>query len=399
MRHFTIHQTLSFGHYYRCPKQRYVFCPIMVGIKHRIAVITSKLFPLSIANVETVRTSFTRIGRRNRNQFNAIQQTFIGKKLTELVKTPFAYSCSKFLAFLICRKSNTFQILNSNSFAFEFSNLNNLFTDSMIGNCAKSSFTTRKPFQKSFSRLRAFSLNRTPNLLSFFSIFLKWFRIKGLAITQCANIYKPEIATDKTFNIFNIFFWNFNSLEKVKLTLLKNQIRFAFYVRNVFLIVADKFYPFQSAIHRPQRNAIFTIRKYASIVGDCTKLTKLSLNFPVKFVGIANLRNATDNHLSRKIEATFYSVISFVMEFILIVNFLCKSGVRNFIAGSIRLNQRFFERGKLLMCWQEFYLQCQFHNAKIQNNFIYLTNYLITKGERQFLQAAKDRLVSLPKIL
>lgn len=51
------------------------------------------------------------------------------------------------------------------------------------------------------------------------------------------------------------------------------------------------------------------------------------------------------------------------------------------------------------MCWQEFYLQCQFHNAKTQNNFIYLTNYLITKGERQFLQAAKDRLVSLPKKL
>lgn len=175
MRHFTIHQTLSFGQIYGCPKQCYVLCSIMVGIKHRIAVITSKLFSLSISYVETVGTSFTRIVRWNRNQLYTIEQCFVGKKLSQLIKRPLTNSCSKLLAFLIGRKTDAFEFLNGYSFSFGFCKLNNLFTDGMVGNCAKSSFTTRKPFQKPFSRLCAFSLNRTPNFLSFFSIFLKWF--------------------------------------------------------------------------------------------------------------------------------------------------------------------------------------------------------------------------------
>jgi len=41
-------------------------------------------------------------------------------------------------------------------------------------------------------------------------------------------------------------------------------------------------------------------------------------------------------------------------------------------------------------------------NANIQNKLThnnYLTNYLLTKGERQFLPPSKERWVSLPKIL
>ncbi len=208
------------------------------------------------------------------------------------------------------------------------------------------------------------------------------------------------MATDKTFNIFNIFFGNFNGLKKIEFTFLVNQVRFTFNVRQIVSIMANKFHPLQSAIHRPQRNTIFSIRKDASIISNCAKYAKFSFNFPVKFVSISNFRDATHYHLSRKIKTILYSVIGFVMEFILVVNFLGKSGIRNFIAGGIRFLQSIFERSTLFLCRQKFYLQRQFHNAKIRNNFIYLTNYLLTKGERQFLPPTlRDEWVSLPKYL
>lgn len=206
------------------------------------------------------------------------------------------------------------------------------------------------------------------------------------------------MATDKFFNVFYFFFWNFNGLEQVKLSFLKYQIRFAFYVRQIIGVMTNKLNPLQPAIDRPQRNSIFGIGKYASIVSNCAKYAKLSFNFFVKFVGICNFRNATDYHLGRKIERRFYRMVNLSMQFKLIEKFLVPSRIRNCIASCIRLYQSIFERSKLLLCRQEFYLQSQFHNTKIQNNFIYLTNYFLTKGERQFLPSAlRDQWVSLPK--
>jgi hypothetical protein len=93
----------------------------MVGIKHRIAVLTSKLFAPPVSYVEAVRAGFTRVGGWHRNQFNTTKQRLIFKKLPKLIKRPFANTCSKLLALFIGRKANAFQILNSNSFAFGMS--------------------------------------------------------------------------------------------------------------------------------------------------------------------------------------------------------------------------------------------------------------------------------------
>jgi hypothetical protein len=51
-------------------------------------------------------TGLTYIGSRHANQLNSFQQTLIGKKLSELVKIPFADLASKFLAFILSRKAN-----------------------------------------------------------------------------------------------------------------------------------------------------------------------------------------------------------------------------------------------------------------------------------------------------
>ena len=146
--HLTVQHTRLFRTVYIIsPQQRYVLCCIFVSIEHRIAVATSKLFALSITHMQAIMARLTCVSRWYNYQLNTIKQTFVSKKTSKLVEVPFTYSCSKFLTFLAGRKPNTLQILNGNSFAFGFSKLNNLFTNSMIDNCTRSSFFARQSFQ------------------------------------------------------------------------------------------------------------------------------------------------------------------------------------------------------------------------------------------------------------
>jgi len=105
-----------------------------------------------------------------------MQQTFVGKIISQLVEIPVAYSCSEFLAFFISGKANTFKIFDGNAFPFEFSFLNNFFTDGVINNSAMCPFLPAKPFQNTLCALRAFVLKRTPDFLSF-SLYAVPYRI------------------------------------------------------------------------------------------------------------------------------------------------------------------------------------------------------------------------------
>ena len=146
--HLTVQHTRLFRTVYGSPQQCYILSCIFVSIKHIIAVFTSKFLALSISYVETIRTSLACICRRYIYQFNTIKQTLVSKEASKLIKVPFTYSCSKFLTFLVGRKSNTLQILNGNSFAFGFCKLNNLFANSVIDNCTRSSFFARQTINK-----------------------------------------------------------------------------------------------------------------------------------------------------------------------------------------------------------------------------------------------------------
>lgn len=165
--HLTVQHTRLFRMVYIHPQQCYVLSCIFVSIKHRIAVVTSKFFALSIAYMQAIMTRLTCVSRRYIYQFNTVKQRFVSKETSKLVEVPFTYPCSEFLAFLVGRKSNTLQILNGNPFAFGFSKLNNLFTNSMINNCTRSSFFARQSFQDFFRAFRTFALKRTPYFLSF----------------------------------------------------------------------------------------------------------------------------------------------------------------------------------------------------------------------------------------
>lgn len=377
--HLTVQHTRLFRMVYIHPQQCYVLCRIFISIKHRIAVVTSKFFALSIAYMQTIMARFACVSRWHIYQFNTIKQTFVGKKTSKLIEVPFAYSCSKFLAFFVGRKSNPFQILDGNSFTFGFSKLNNLFTNRVIDNCTRSSFFARQSFQDFFTAFRTFALKRTPYFLSFFSIIVKFFRIKRFAVAECCNFNQSHINSNKLLHIYNIFFGYINGLKKVKLSFFVNQNRFAFNVRQVVSVMAYKRY-FNPTTNSPKRNNIIRLVGHnTTIVTNTTKRSKLSFSFLIQLVGISNFCYTTYKNLRRKFECSLVAMVNLVMEFEIIENPLFPCHIRNSITNSISFLYRIEKQASLFIGRQKFYFQCKFHEAKILNNFTYqkiITNFV-----------------------
>ena len=359
--HLTVQHTRLFRMAYIHPQQCYILCCIFISIKHRIAVVTSKLFALPIAYMHTIMTSLTRISRWHIYQFNTIKQTLVSKKTSKLIEVPFTYSCSKFLALLIGRKSNTFQILNGNSFAFGFCKLNNLFAYCVIDNCTRSSFFARQSFQDFFRAFRTFALKRTPYFLSFFSIIIKFFRIEFCSITKCCDFNQSHINSDKLLHIYDIFLRNINGLKQVKLTFLKYQICFAFNVRQVVLVMANKVNLLPTT-NTPQRNYIIgLVGHYPAIIGNTPKRSKFSFSFLIQLIGISNFCYTSYQYLRGKLECSFVRMVNFVMEFKIIKILLFPSHIRNGITNSINFLHRIEKQVNLFISRQKFYFQSEFH--------------------------------------
>ncbi len=354
-----------FGHVYGCPKQCYVLSCIIISIEHRIAVVTRKLFSPPATYMEAIRARFTCEGPGNNNQGNTIKLALVCKELSKLVKAPPAYFRSKLLSFLIGRESNVFQILNGDPFLFGFGQFNNSFTNGMIDNRSVCSLFPGKPFQELLSAFRAFGLNRTPNLLSFFSVFLKLFRIKRLSIADSGNINKPHINTYKFLNIFNIFIRDLNGLHNKKLSLFVHQIGLSFDVRKIIAVMANK-WNLLTATNTPDRNNItWLIAKNPAIIRDGPQWSEGPFGFLVNFISIRHFGDTANKYLGRKLRGFFKLVIAPVMDLVLIKYFLFPYNIRHSIANHVRFFDRLQKRFGLFTRWQKLYFKRQFHYPKI----------------------------------
>ncbi len=167
---------LSFGRVYGHPKQRDVLSSIEICIQSiYFAVFVGAFEHLvrSFANAFTGITGLGRIGRWSNNQRNTVELSLVRQVLTKLIKIPLAKFSSEFFVPAFTRKSYARQIFNRNPFVLEFGRLNNLFGDCVIYDRGVSTFFAREPFKKFSRRASAFALNRTPNLLPMFTIFVK----------------------------------------------------------------------------------------------------------------------------------------------------------------------------------------------------------------------------------
>ncbi len=191
-----------FRRIYCRPKRSDIDTGIKISIHIVSAVIAFKYLPFPIAYMVAIAASFACISWFYQNNRNSTQGSFVGNVLSQLIKRPLSNSCSKLFTFFQRRKSDTFQIFQSNSFIFFFCNLNNLFSNRVVNYRSCCTFSTTKPFQEFFTCSCAFALNGASYFLSFFSIILKFFRVKFFSITKGCQRHQTKITTDKLLNVF-----------------------------------------------------------------------------------------------------------------------------------------------------------------------------------------------------
>ena len=361
-----------------------------------------------LTRVASLRT----VSRINHNKFNTIEQSLIFKFCSQICKVPFTKFRPKLFISPFRSKSDIGKVFNRNAFTLFFCRCYNGFTYGVVNQISRCSFLAAKPFSQlptipfcGTLRSVCLCLNRTTNLLPMLTISIKPLGRMVNTVRCCTNCCKPKIATDKFFNILYIFFGNFNSLKQVKLTFLKYQIRFAFYVRQIISVMAYKRY-FNTTTNSPKRNnIIWLVGHYPTVVTNASKWSKLPFGFLVQFVAICNLCYTAYKYLRRKIKGCFVAMIYFVMQFKVIENTFFPSHIRNGIANSISFLHRFEKQFSLFVSRQKFYFQCEFHNANIQIIFLY--QKIITFFVKQFNYGAAippigskaDQWVSLPKSL
>lgn len=383
-------QSRFFRRIYRRPKQRDVLSSVIICvycIYFTICVSAFKHLVGSFSNVIASATRLTCIGRWDCNTFHTVKQRLVLNILPKQREIPFTKFSPKLLASSFTCKSNASKVFNSDTFTLLFSRLNNLFCNSVINNLGVSSFFALKPFRQSSAippcgafRSVCLCLNRTPNLLPMFTVFVKPISRILNTVRSYTNIGQAEVATNKLFHILNILFGNINGLKKVKLTFLVNQVSFSFDVRNVVKIMANKV-NLLSAANTPQRNHVVRfVGHYSTIISNTTKRFKCAFSFLVQLISICYFGYLPNKHLRRKVKRSLVRMVNFVMEFVVIENLLLPSYLGNSITNSISFLHRFDKQVSLFISRQKFYFQCQLHilyiRINMQKSFLYQKIFL-----------------------
>lgn len=190
--------TRFFRRVYRNAPCSNVMSSVNICITNIATIYAAKIlaFPKRVffgPNMIASTTSLASIGGRNNNKKNSSQLRFIFQIFSKLVKAPsvkFGLLC---FALWLCCFSNSSQVLYCNSFSFTFCLFDNLFTNSMIVNGNKATFSTTKPFQEFLSFFGAFALNACSYFTIFFTNIFESSRIENSAIGTDCNVRLPEV--------------------------------------------------------------------------------------------------------------------------------------------------------------------------------------------------------------
>lgn len=391
-----------FGIVYRNPQQSNVLSSVKIcinNINFAFVVGTLKHLVCPLADMFAARTSLRSVSRFYSNQFNTVQSSLVSKEGTQLTKRPTTKFSPKLFVSPFGSKADISQILNGNTLTLFFSRLYNAFCDSVIdyGSCCP--FLAREPFQKSFRTSCAFALNGTTNLLSLLPIGINPIGRMFNTIRSNDNVCQTEVNSDKILDVIDILFGNINGLKKVKLTLLVNQISFAFNVGKISSIMANKVNLLPTT-YTPQGNYIVSLISHnTTIISDTTKWSKSTFGFLVQLIGISNFCNRTYQTLGGKFKCCLIFVVNFVMELEIVKHLFRPSNLRNSITDSICFPNSFKKQSSLFNCWKKFDFQGQFHNSKMLNISDmrkYINLIINQKGNLgQFLPLPKGEGVSL----
>lgn len=370
---------------YGSPKQGDIYSGINIRIHIVPAMLALERLVVPSANMMTLGASLGSICWWNDNQRHSIPFSLVFNKRPKLGKTPRRkFSFKRFISTLGIR-SDVCQVFNSDANPSSFSFIDYSLGDGVIDYRCCGSLFPFKPSQESSastftftcSTSSAFGLNRTTNFHSFFPVLVKKLRRVFFTIRRADYISYSKITTDKLFDIFHVFLGNFYRLKKVKLASPENKIGFSLDIWKVISVMTNES-NLLPLVNSPYRSNVFMIRKYTAIIAYTSKFIENTSFLPVKLVRIGNFANTTNNYLSGKFKLVSNVIITQVMKFKLIKNFILPSDFRDKVTSRISFLDRFKKSLILVASWDKFYFQCQFHVTNIMNNihyFKYLKKY------------------------
>ncbi len=172
-------------------------------------ICTFKAFARPQSNMETTMASLTAVPWWHCQNFNSVNQAFVSKKSTQLIKCPIIrtspFSLISWL--LISSSSNTCQVFNTDQAIRLFGIENNSFANDMVNMALKSSLFPRQPFQQlptsTSTTARAFRgafLERSTNTRVLVCCLSNFFSRPFLVLGCYRQIGTPKIYTNDIKN-------------------------------------------------------------------------------------------------------------------------------------------------------------------------------------------------------
>lgn len=387
-----------------------VQCSINVCVCDIATVRAVKVLAVADTDVATLVAGLRGVGRRDCGYLNASHFALVFEERAELVEIPrVASSTESLVPFLgVHTPSDILQVLNGNTFVFFLCFRYNLPAYAMIDNSSKPSFTSFQPFQQLMAVARAFGLDRSSHFVVSISYVFDFFGRYISPVGQRDNVRNTHINTKKIFSIFFFLIRNIYCLIEIELILDINKVSFTFRILHKLWAVTSVCYFFTTSNKRNRTDGYGSvIRKHTAVISDSSKLSKISLLLPVKFVCVSNLAYCTYNELRRKMIRFFDGIIDFFMQAKLLESMTFPRYLGDSVASLVENAECLFQYRGLFFSWKQFNLQGQFHNAKIQNSFgifKYLKEIIILSLTKEgmmalFLPEAKDFGVSLSRVI
>lgn len=347
---------------------------VVIRVGDKATVCASERFAVPYSDMQTFGTSLGGVRRRYGNDIHTRKFTLVFKETAELGERPRIGSPSECLVALLFVGSfaNIGQVLNGYTLILTLCLLDNLSADSMVDNGSESPFTPTKPFQQPMCAACAFGLNGSPCLVILLPNAVDFSRRIGFTLGCDGNVGHAHVNTYKLGAILNIFIGNVYCLIEKELAFDIKEVSLPLCVLHQFGTVGYIRNLDATTDNRERSLLLCSVTENTAIVCNCPKLAEFALFLFVKFVGISNLTDCPDHKLSGKSVSILDDVVDLLVQIKLTKAALLPRYCGNGIASLIEHTDCLFQTLGLLNAWQQFYLQGQFHNAKIVNIFEFI---------------------------
>jgi hypothetical protein len=307
-------------------------------------------------------TCTTRIAGINRNHGNALPLGFIFDKRPELIKSPFPESFSLRFGNRL-PAVEAFKVFYHDCSAGVFSRRDDFLANTMVCVFLESCLSASKFLQMLRRVFRASFLKSLFNLGGFLSNLVYGFTGKAFSIRSGGDINYSKVNAEKSFRLEFGRLGNIANLKQVENTFAKHKIGFASKGLEHFKLFFTRLErDAHSSRYCPNGYKLFVKlpRKNSAVKSNGAGILENSLRFLVCLVGIGNLCQNTNSHLSRKTKILADLLVKRLVQVVVPKGLILPSIIRNSISGFICRQKRGFKGFELLFGSIQFYLGNQF---------------------------------------